>query len=1008
MKRILLTLTCILTFYSNIQAQFSGSGSGTEADPYRIFNAEQLNQVRNLSSKGVYFSLEADIDMTDWIAENNPSQGWLPISNFRGVFKGNGHKIINLMINRPETDNIGLFGVTEYCNISNVIIKNADYTGNSSIGGLVGSADTESIIDSCSFFGKISANGDNVGGIIGKAVYGEVTFCIFIGNIMANNNVGGIVGYVPNGGIKINNCYSDLTISGKDALGGIIGHGLVQNGLPSSLTNSYSNVNINGNEKIGGIIGNACGYSGNNDAILIQNTYSTGTIRGVQDIGGIGAGIRSGGSTNNYITIDKSYSNCNEIAGKANVNGLIATQTGVKCLITSNFAINNKISADEKLCRVGSENMQGCTPATSTENKAWALTRMILNDEVMPALEDNISNGTNIGISALKLKLTYQGLGWDFDNDWEMQETETFPYLKTQTAPPYFKQTLKAGDTHLEGSCVEVGTIIVRVGDKTFSTQSTGNTWSIDIDRLKGGECVMITAQAEDKFPSYVVSVTVGYTGEGTESSPYLVSTADELHNIKDDGYYKLTKDIDVSEWIENNNIENGWTPIGGKWPSLAITLDGDGHTITGLTFNDNYEYNGLFTKISKYSTVKNLKIELALEQAEVNNNFGTIAGLNRGVISNCKVSGEFPYCHMNFGGIACESTGTIERCYTTGSINIFFLHSPYDEGFVGGICGDVIGGNIINCYSDMDIETSTCAHVGGIAGENGGIITNCYASGTIGGYYYVGGIVGYQLAGSYITPNINGCFALNPKIEAAHTAQRVLGGYKVNPPRGDNYAIKSMVVSVGGEIWNIYDDPLNGTAMTETELKTQVAYENAGWDFENVWKIDEETSWPYQEAFNVPVTSISVSETEANIEAGKTLELTVTIAPDDARNKTVTWSSSDETVATVSQEGTVTAVKAGEATITATTNDGTGLTASCIVKVNETSGIGNVYADGVTVAGGKGCITISGTADNIMTSVYTANGTTVYTGTDTTISVGAPGLYIVKTDGNTYKVIVK
>ena len=209
----------------------------------------------------------------------------------------------------------------------------------------------------------------------------------------------------------------------------------------------------------------------------------------------------------------------------------------------------------------------------------------------------------------------------------------------------------------------------------------------------------------------------------------------------------------------------------------------------------------------------------------------------------------------------------------------------------------------------------------------------------------------------------------------------------------------------MSGDDFDTYRD---GESLPVSELKAQATYESAGWDFTNVWKIDEGTSWPYQEAFNVPVTSISVSETEANIEAGKTLELTVTIAPDDARNKTVTWSSSDKTVATVSQEGTVTAVKAGEATITATTNDGTGLTASCIVKVNETSGIGNVYADGITVAGGKGCITISGTADNIMTSVYTANGTTVYTGTDTTISVGAPGLYIVKTDGNTYKVIVK
>ncbi len=65
------------------KAQFSGSGTGTENDPYLIFNAIQLAQVRNFLNKSVYFKLMADIDLTDWIADNSPSQGWLPIGNVR-------------------------------------------------------------------------------------------------------------------------------------------------------------------------------------------------------------------------------------------------------------------------------------------------------------------------------------------------------------------------------------------------------------------------------------------------------------------------------------------------------------------------------------------------------------------------------------------------------------------------------------------------------------------------------------------------------------------------------------------------------------------------------------------------------------------------------------------------------------------------------------------------------------------------------------------------------------
>ena len=53
--------------------------------------------------------------------------------------------------------------------------------------------------------------------------------------------------------------------------------------------------------------------------------------------------------------------------------------------------------------------------------------------------------------------------------------------------------------------------------------------------------------------------------GNGTQNSPYLVSNADELFEIRGDlkAYYRLTQDIDVSEWIADNNPQQGWMPIG-------------------------------------------------------------------------------------------------------------------------------------------------------------------------------------------------------------------------------------------------------------------------------------------------------------------------------------------------------------------------------------------------------------------------------------------------------------
>lgn len=82
-----------------------------------------------------------------------------------------------------------------------------------------------------------------------------------------------------------------------------------------------------------------------------------------------------------------------------------------------------------------------------------------------------------------------------------------------------------------------------------------------------------------------------------------------------------------------------------------------------------------------------------------------------------------------------------------------------------------------------------------------------------------------------------------------------------------------------------------------------------------------------------VAVTGVTIDPTTANIEVGKTAKLTATVVPDNATNKATTYKSSNEAVATVAPDGTVTAVSAGSANITATAVDG-GSNASCAVTV--------------------------------------------------------------------------
>ncbi len=88
----------------------------------------------------------------------------------------------------------------------------------------------------------------------------------------------------------------------------------------------------------------------------------------------------------------------------------------------------------------------------------------------------------------------------------------------------------------------------------------------------------------------------------------------------------------------------------------------------------------------------------------------------------------------------------------------------------------------------------------------------------------------------------------------------------------------------------------------------------------------------------NVPTTGVTVTPTNQTINVGNTFTITPTVTPDNATDKSIIWTSSDDTIATVDANGKVTALKEGTATITATTNDG-GFTASCVITVVKREG---------------------------------------------------------------------
>ncbi|MDF2803640.1 MAG: Ig domain protein group 2 domain protein [Anaerocolumna sp.] len=159
-------------------------------------------------------------------------------------------------------------------------------------------------------------------------------------------------------------------------------------------------------------------------------------------------------------------------------------------------------------------------------------------------------------------------------------------------------------------------------------------------------------------------------------------------------------------------------------------------------------------------------------------------------------------------------------------------------------------------------------------------------------------------------------------------------------------------------------------------------------------------------------VESVTLDKKTASVKVGQKVQLTATVSPADADNKEITWSTSDVAVATVDEVGKVTAIKAGTATITVTTADGS-KTAICVVTVEAAqvppTAVESVTLDKKTASvkvGQKVQLTATVSPDNATNKEITwstsnaAIATVDQTGKVATIKAGTATITVRTTDG--------
>ena len=213
-----------------------------------------------------------------------------------------------------------------------------------------------------------------------------------------------------------------------------------------------------------------------------------------------------------------------------------------------------------------------------------------------------------------------------------------------------------------------------------------------------------------------------------------------------------LTADIDLTG--------KDWTPIGTNfYNSYTGTFDGGGHTIMGLTVTTNDQYVGLFGRLGKAGTVKNVVMDGI--QITCNHRLGYAGGVAGfswgGTIENCSVSGSvsgticaggvvgiqweasITGCSssatvkgmVQVGGVAGEtnSGATMAACYATGNVTIEI--DPINNILGGSLVGFNAGSSVLACYATGNVTSTGSStgnvYIGGFLGGNYTTVTACY-----------------------------------------------------------------------------------------------------------------------------------------------------------------------------------------------------------------------------------------------------------------------------------------
>ena len=909
----ILSIFLILSFMPCNLVVFAAT-LGTEQNPYEISTATQLKAINNNLSACYKLTANIDLNGEDFTPLGNAESG-----TFSGIFDGNGFTISNLNVFSGKF--AGLFGCNEGT-IKNVKLSGIYVYGTRYIGGVVGQNTTLGSVFNCSVSsGDIEAddgineiyaggiigynegfvegtfsNNANLkinnesssavaGGIIGKnnSVYSvNITDSTNTGNISAsgskNTYCGGLVG-INTSAVEITNSTNTGNVSysyttSYSYSGGFVGYN--DNGA-ITITNSTNTGNVSSSytdsySYFGGFVGYNSGY------LTITDCTNSGNVLSSYDYYSYSGGF-VGYNDNGAITITNSTNTGNVSSSYTDsysyFGGFVGYNSGYLTITDCTNSGNVLSSYDYPSFSGGFVGYNSgdltITNSTNTGNVSSPGT----GSGGFVGYNDNgaitITNGTNTGnVSSSSSSASYSG-GFVGSNEGTLTITDC-----TNTGNI---SSSSSDSVSYSGGFVGVdyeGTITIS------NSTNTGN-----ISGSSGGFVGSYSYNSKRTIiDSYCLTGSVGRNGNygynGYMLTPEQMRNQNSFNDFDFENVWTMNSFINEGyPYLKNteNNLQlNICSKVVKKGDTLQLKAYRNGIEVKDITWS--VTYGSPNTSITKYGLVRTLNIGLATITAVDSN--GNKANCNINVVEG-------------IGKISFDITEVNLKKGETVRYNPFI--SPTPNNYIK-----------LTNWASSNSSVATVDNTGNVTANSVGKTTISVSSESGFTTSYTLNVISPATYMYFEEPNITLVKGQSKKLNLIVKPDDCTDTITYKSSDSDLSVDSNGVITASERYTGTYTITAESSSGATATCQVKV--------------------------INPPViaTGLELNYTEKTMLVGEVLILKGTFTPADATDKTLTWKSSNENVATVSQNGSVTAKSGGKVTITATTSNG--IVAGCVISI--------------------------------------------------------------------------